>query len=116
MDLLNNKNLKVFTKNLSYLFVASVFNFVYLFYFFETLSISDRSFVGGVIDIPKLNIITVRTILDPFTITIEHWLRLNNNLYVTPLFLFLIFVFKANNKQIKNILYASLATAFYFQN
>ena len=114
VDLLNNKNLKVFTKNLSYLFVASVFNFVYLFYFFETLSISDRSFVGGVIDIPKLNIITVRTILDPFTITIEHWLRLNNNLYVTPLFLFLIFVFKANNKQIKNILYASLATAFLF--
>ena len=114
VDLLNNKNLRVFTKNLSYLFIASIFNFVYLFYFFETLSISDRSFVGGVIDLPKLNIISIRTILDPFTITIEHWLRLNNNLYVTPLFLFLIFVFKANNKQIKNILYASITTAFLF--
>lgn len=114
VELIENKNFQNFTKNLSYLFIASSFSSIYLFYFFETLSISDRTFVGGVIDLPKLNMITIRTIFDPFTITIEHWLRLNNNLYVTPLFLFLIYTYKVNNIKIRNIFLSSLTTAFLF--
>ncbi len=114
VEFLESKNFQNLTKNLFYLFSASLFSFIYLFYFFETLSISDRSFVGGVIDLPKLDMVTVKTIFNPFTITIEHWLRLNNNLYVTPLFLFLIYTYKVKNVKIRNIFYASLITAFLF--
>ena len=108
------KNVKKFFKNLVFLFLASVTNFVYLFYFFETLFISDRVFVGESINIPKLDLVTLATFFDPFYSYPKFWLILNNNLYITPLLFFSVFILRNNDIKIKIIFYSSLITGFLF--
>jgi len=112
VELSLNREVREFFQKGSYLVTASLVNFVYLFYFFETMYISDRRSASDFVQIPKINSASMNTLYDPFAI--ESYFRLNNNLYITPLFLFIFFSFFIKEKKIKTLLFSSLITAYLF--
>ena len=91
LSFLLSKNFKKFSRDITNIVISNLLNIVPIFYFFETLFISDRVSASGFIELPVIDLETIKSIFFQYSdFTIK---SLNYDLHTTSFVVFVIFIF-----------------------